>query len=327
MRTICVTLILLAVTITANANERIYNKLNKIYLSNPELCLEKAKKFMEKKPNEGASYYFASSVYFNKVEQSHTLRGKYLQLRRAINYARKFDKIGTSELKEKVLWTDKLDDLQFKTSQLVHALDKNNQEDLSQELISNINKIESLEELKANPEMDDYAATTKPITAPKAEFVKLENQYYGLPTGKEIIMSASPENEKLMLERINKARVEKGIPPLTWNEDLAKASRYHAYDLGSQAYFDHKSCDRINDELIEVGATFDRVKQFYSATRLSSENIAAGNEDVDQTFLQWKNSKGHSENIFNPESRYAGIGICYIPNSPYGYYWVMNTAE
>lgn len=328
MRITGLTIVFLVVSITANANQRIYEKLNKLYLSNPELCLEKSKKYMDKKPSEGASYFFASSIYFDKVEQSHTLRGKYLQLRRAINYARKFDKIGTSELKEKVLWTDKLDEIQEKTTRLITALDKNNQEDLSQELIANISKIESLEELKATPIIEEIEITSTPIKAvQKTEFVKLENQYYGLPSGKELIVSASPENEKLMLERINKARVSKGLPPLAWNEDLAKASRYHAYDLGTQAYFDHKSCDRVNDELVEVGATFDRVKQFYSATHINSENIAAGHEGVDQTYMQWYNSKGHNQNLFNPDSRYIGIGVCYVPGSPYGYYWVMDTAE
>ncbi len=327
MRTIFVTIILLAVTLSANANQRIYNKLNKMYLSSPDQCLEKAKKYIDKKPSESSPYYFASAIYFDKVEQSQTLRGKYLQLRRAINYARKFDKIGTHELKEKVMWSEKLDDLKVKTSQLVHALDKNHQEDLSQELVASISKIESLEELKANPEENEILINTTPTIVPSAEFVKVENHYYGLPKGTEIIASANPENEKMMLERINKARISKGIPPLTWNEDLAKASRYHAYDLGTQAYFDHKTCDRINGELVEVGSTFARIKKFYSATRVNSENIAAGHEDVNETFVQWQNSKTHNQNLFNPDSRYVGIGLCYIPNSPYGYYWVMNTAE
>lgn len=328
MRIIGVTIVFLVVAISANANERIYKKLNKLYLSNPTLCLEKSKKYMDKKPSEGASYFFASSIYFDKVDQSHTLRGKYLQLRRAINYARKFDKIGTIELKEKVLWTDKLEEIQDKTTRLITALDKNHQEDLSQELIANIRKIESLEELKATPIIQEVEITSTPTnTASKPEFVKLENQFYGMPTGTEVVASANPENEQKMLDRINKERVSKGLPPLTWNEDLAKASRYHAYDLGTQAYFDHKSCDRINDELIEVGATFDRIRKFYTATHVNSENIAAGHESVDMTYMQWYNSKSHHKNLFNPDSRYVGIGICYIPNSPYGYYWVMSTAE
>lgn len=328
MRTIAVAIIFLVVAISANANERIYKKLNKLYLTNPTLCLEKSKKYIAKKPSEGASYFFASSIYFDKVEQSHTLRGKYLQLRRAINYARKFDKIGSVELKETVRWTEKLDDLNNKTNRLITALDKNNQEDLSQELIENIRKIESLEELKAAPEIEEIVIASRPTSEqPTTEFVKLENQFYGLPTGNEVIVSSNPENEKVMLARINKDRISKGLPPLTWNEDLAKASRYHAYDLGTQAYFDHKSCDRINGELIEVGATFDRIRKFYSATHVNSENIAAGHESVDATYMLWYNSKSHHQNLFNPESRYIGIGVCYIPDSPYGYYWVMSTAE
>lgn len=327
MRSISLIIILLTVTMAVNANERIYNRLNKIYLSNPELCLEKAKKLIDRKPNEASSYYFASTIYLDKVEKSQTLRGKYLQLRRAINYAHKFDKLGKSELKEKVLWSEKLEVLESKTSLLVNALDKNHQEDLSQELIENINKLESISELQKPIKFDEIVIESTPTIKKESDFVKVETHFYGMPTGNEYVKSASLESEKLLLELINKNRISKGIPPLTWNEDLAKASRYHAYDLGTQAYFDHKSCDRIDGELIEVGSTFERINKFYDATHVNAENIAAGNSLPNTTYLQWLNSKGHNENMFNPESRYVGIGVCYVPNSPHGYYWVMSTAE
>lgn len=327
MRSICLTFILLSVTVAVKANEKIYNRLNKIYLSNPELCLEKAKKYMDKKPNEAASYYFASTIYSDKMEQSQTLRGKYLHLRRAINHARKFDKIGQSELKQKVLWSEKLEALQAKTTQLIKALDKNHQEDLSQELIENINQLESIAELEKPIKFDEIVIEFTPTIKKESEFVKIETHFYGIPTGNEYVTSASYESEKQLLELINKARIGKNIPPLTWNEDLAKASRYHAYDLGTQAYFDHKSCDRINGELVEVSSTFERINKFYNATHVNAENIAAGNSLPNTTYLQWFNSKGHNDNMFNPDSRFIGIGVCYVPNSPHGYYWVMSTAE
>ena len=115
--------------------------------------------------------------------------------------------------------------------------------------------------------------------------------------------------------------------PLEWEEDLAKACRYHAYDLGSQGYFDHNSFDRNKDNLFEVGGTFERIRKFYNDTFVNSENIAAGNEGVEGTFQQWYTSKGHYENMFNSSSKKVGIGVCHIPGSTFGYYWVFCTAQ
>ena len=117
------------------------------------------------------------------------------------------------------------------------------------------------------------------------------------------------------------------LPPLVWNEDLAKAARYHAHDLGSQKYFDHNTYDRVDNELVAIGSTFDRIKKFYDKTHVNSENIAAGNESPNKTYLQWYNSVGHNENMFNASSRFVGIGFCQVPNSPHEYYWVFCTAE
>jgi len=326
MRTSLLSLAFIALTSLALANEKIYKKLNSLYATSPEMCLEKSKKYIEKKPSEAAPYYFASTIYLDKTAQSATIRGKYLQLRRAINYARKFEKYADNDILEKVNWSERVTELQENTKKIIFELDKTNQSDLGQELVENINKLESVSDLKAEIIPNEIIIDSKNARE-KTAFVKLENQYYGLPVGTEIVASASIESEQELLKIINNARLKKNMPPLLWNEDLAKASRYHAYDLGTQAYFDHKTYDRIDGELIEVASPFERVKKFYSFTHVNSENIAAGNALASGTYNQWLNSQGHHENMFKAESKYAGIGLCYIPNSPFGYYWVMVTAE
>ena len=56
----------------------------------------------------------------------------------------------------------------------------------------------------------------------------------------------------------------------------------------------------------------------------SGENIAAGNATADKTVLeQWRNSKGHYENMIRPQYTRIGIGLVHIPGSEYGYYWVQ----
>ena len=63
-------------------------------------------------------------------------------------------------------------------------------------------------------------------------------------------------DEKEILAIINSERKKQGMQELIWEEDLARAARYHAYDLATQKYFDHNSYDRKNGKLIKVGGTF-----------------------------------------------------------------------
>jgi len=298
-----------------------------MYLSNPELCLEKSKKIIAKKPSEASPYYFVSSIYFDKTDKSTSARGRYLQLRRSLNYARKFEKLSNDELKEKVNWNERVQLLRSKTSAIVYELDKTNQEELSQELIQNLNQLESVVELKRPDNFEEIVIESNPVALNKVTFVKRENELYGMPSGSEIIPNIYLEDEQKMLELINKARIGKGLPPLTWNTELANASRYHAFDLASQSYFDHRTCDRIDGELITLGTSIDRIKKFYTKTRINAENIAAGKESSGHTYMQWFNSAGHNTNMFKADSRYIGIGKCYVEGSPLGYYWVMATSE
>src|SRR5690606_38910064 len=103
-------------------------------------------------------------------------------------------------------------------------------------------------------------------TAVPTDFVRLEGQFYGMPSGKENVLSGSTEEEAKLLKLINQERAKRRAPALAWNEDLAKASRYHAYDQGTQGYFSHASNDKINDKLVIVGSTFDRINRFYKGS-------------------------------------------------------------
>lgn len=152
-------------------------------------------------------------------------------------------------------------------------------------------------------------------------------QYFGMPSGAEQIESFNMKSEKEVLEFVNEERAKQGMQPLEWDEDLARAARYHAFDMGSQNYFNHDSYDRSQSgKLDKIGGTFTRIKTFYKASFANSENIAAGNQGSYDTYMQWFNSPGHYANMFNANSAKVGIGVVYVPDSDYGYYWVMNTA-
>ena len=53
----------------------------------------------------------------------------------------------------------------------------------------------------------------------------------------------------------------------------------------------------------------------------AAENIAAGSDNAEDTFNQWKNSPSHWATIMNPEYTHIGVAVSYDQNSAYKYYW------
>mgnify|MGYP006213460335 CR=1 FL=1 len=82
----------------------------------------------------------------------------------------------------------------------------------------------------------------------------------------------------------------------------------------------------INDKLVIVGSTFDRIKRFYRGNA-GGECIAAGNQQAEKTFQQWLNSDGHAKILLEHDSRVVGIGFVQVEGSPHEYYWVLATGN
>ena len=312
---------ILIVLFTSNsiANDRRYNHLLKLYHSNTEKCLEVSKKHIVKHPEKSVPYYFAAKIYLDKFNNSSKLSQKYSLMSRSIFYGTKLDKLNDDALESKVDWKCKRKEIINKSLALISDLNNANFGDKAGKLSKKLNRLE-------------YSSPKKNLTPKKeprkGELAAEDNKimYYGLPSGNERIKSASPSNEKEILALINDERKKQGMQELIWEEDLARAARYHAYDLATQKYFNHNSYDRKNGKLIKVGGTFERIHRFYSKTFVNSENIAAGSSTPDGTYTQWYNSPGHNKNMFNRKSKKVGIGIYYDKDSLYGYYWVFCTA-
>lgn len=155
---------------------------------------------------------------------------------------------------------------------------------------------------------------------PNTEVSKFFN---GIPTGNEDIPSSDISVELEFLKILNRARIEKGLNPLSLNQDLCRAARYHSYDMGSQNYFAHASYDRPNNgsKLIEVCGTFTRIRKFAVCY---GENIAGGNGSAEGVYDQWFNSPGHYKNMFAPNNKEIGIGFIKVPGSKLTYYWTTD---
>jgi len=308
-------------TWAVQASEKTYNKLNKWYVVDKAKCLELSKKMIRKNSKVAIPYYFASQIYYDKSKETGSLRGVYLHLNRSVRSAVNFEKYSSSTDRELVQWDEHIATLKQRSQKLITALNSNDLNDLATNLTRSLTKVESLAKhfLVVEHTPDILDATTK-LVVPK--MVNL----HGLPNGNEYIMSANTSKEEQLLEYVNTERSKRNLYPLTWNEELSKVARYHAYDQATENYFSHSSKDYINGRHIVVGSAMDRIRRFYSGTPLG-ECIAAGNPSAYNTFEQWLNSSGHAEILLHPEALYIGVGFVYAEKSEHEFYWVLTTGR
>lgn len=118
----------------------------------------------------------------------------------------------------------------------------------------------------------------------------------------------NPQLGEVMVET-NKLRAEKGLPPLQYDARLSAYAQRRAEETARN--FEHA---RQNGQSIWTGL---------EGGGWRGENLAAGNDTAVKTVLQWRNSEGHYKNIINQNFTKMGVGVVYVPNSKYKYYWVQ----
>lgn len=332
-----IALLLLVVPFVGQSRDILFNRLEKLHAKDQKKCLEAAQRYIELFPDNASAYYFSSIIYDERADKSKTVQGKYRNLKKAIGHALSFEEKDDGTMALEVNWDDYRAELTESTESVITQLEMANEAKYSADLMSNLKKLDENAELiveqgalDANAEIEEIEereeVAIRPV-APVRVGANSEVEFFGLPRGNEIVTSANLEGEQEVLALINEERIRQGMTPLEWDEDLARAARYHAYDLATQDYFDHQSYDRTGGKLVEVGGTFERIKKFYSASFVNSENIAAGNESAEATYDQWFNSPGHYDNMFNKSSKKVGLGVFHDENSTYGSYWVFCTAH
>ncbi len=124
-----------------------------------------------------------------------------------------------------------------------------------------------------------------------------------------------------VLARINEVRTQgcqcgnmfmPPVAPLVWNEQLSLAAARHAQDMFNRHYFSHesKNGDHIQDRFQKAGygtAGFQRY--------VIGENIAQGQQSIDQVNRDLFKSEAHCKNLMNPAFKEIGVNV-------YNYYWV-----
>lgn len=320
------------IPVNSIASDLLFNRLEKLKQKDPNKCLEVSKRYMNYFPDDPSSYYFSSVIYQERSEKSKTIQGKFRNLKKSISYAIQFEEKDQEDLASRVLWDDFKSTLSSQALLVVDQLEAAGEESYSAQLMKSLSSFDAqaerlVVEVVEKKENTESMALVSEAMSPVTISINSSTELYGMPQGNEVVESFDSKEEQKLLALINSERKKQGMEPLVWEEDLANAARYHAYDLASQDYFDHSTYDRKSTKLVRVGSTFDRIKKFYNNSFVNSENIAAGNGSAQETYEQWYNSKGHYENMFNPNSRKVGLGVAYKEGSTYGYYWVFCTAH
>jgi len=314
-----------------------FDRFQKIYNKDKEKCFLLAKSRVDNNTTNFVPYYFLLKIELEKYKEldyvgfidnwsnNDDIYDHYIELMyKMIDYTNKiYDLANEDELYETncfILFGDMNDEL----GDLCRALLLADRISLKEELLKRSNSFFSIEieVLNSNGSTSSRTSQDERINNayPNMEVSKFFN---GIPTGKEVVSSFNEDIELEFLRILNRARIEKGLNPLSLNQDLCRAARYHSYDMGSQNYFDHTSYDRPNNEskLIEVCGTFTRIRKFAPCY---GENIAAGNGSAEGVYNQWFNSPGHKKNMFNSSWTKIGIGFVRVPGSKFIDYWTTD---
>lgn len=122
----------------------------------------------------------------------------------------------------------------------------------------------------------------------------------------------SPQDAQAM---INRYRAEKGLKPLSLNNELTKAAQNHSADLAIQDAISHTGSDGSDPWV--------RVKRAGYRPKLAAENVGAGQRSLDEILRGWQQSPGHNKNLLLPDATQMGIALVTDARSRYGTFWTL----
>lgn len=114
-----------------------------------------------------------------------------------------------------------------------------------------------------------------------------------------------------------RAQAGRSRAPLRWNPQLSIAAERHARAMADRLFFDHVDPDGrgVAQRAAASGYRF----------RVVGENLAAGQDSLDEAMQDWLQSEGHCRNLL--DERFVEFGIARVAghraDDPYGVYWTL----
>ncbi len=119
--------------------------------------------------------------------------------------------------------------------------------------------------------------------------------------------------EHRIFELINRKRMEAGLQPLIWNEEVAGIARNHSENMANYKFFNHLG---IDGSMVNNRADAAGLRKWRSI----GENIAYNRgyaEPLEFAVEGWMKSAAHRENILNNQWQESGIGIAITSDGTY----------
>lgn len=157
--------------------------------------------------------------------------------------------------------------------------------------------------------------TARPVIASRQQptIEKYERRQRASIVGNERKTSSASAFERQAFGILNEQRCAAGLPPLQWNEDMARAARLHSENMARGKFFSHTGLDGS-----KVG---DRAETFAERTWHGiGENIAFNKgfkQPVESACQQWMNSPGHRANLLNGGWSESGVGAAFAPDGSF----------
>jgi uncharacterized protein YkwD len=132
------------------------------------------------------------------------------------------------------------------------------------------------------------------------------------------------EADQSLLNRVNEARSQprqcgnhdvNAVDPLSWNCKLEDAARAHSKSMAELEFFSHTSPDGA-----EIGERVNNRDYRWSAV---GENIAAGQNSVEEVVDAWLSSPGHCANLMSAKFTEMGAVRIEAPGSQYSPFWTQ----
>lgn len=307
-----------------NPQTHAHERLSHLYSKSPTKCEAKAYQWSRKHSRWASPHYFLLRLDLDAYAKTEESRLKNRLLRNALTHAKNLEKSDIETFEAKATYDSLKTVLHILSNKEYNRLLIDGEQSRADLLKRKMKYIQLSVQSDKSAEKNQNQTVLDTL---KIDEHSNSVQFFGLPNGSEYVPSTYPMKEKELLNIINEERRQNGLQDLVWDKQLARAARYHAFDMASQEYFSHETRDRSPEGVITIGGPFDRIRKFYRSGFANGENIAAGNSSAKGTYHQWLNSEGHHRNMLKRQSIKAGIGVAYLPGSPFGWYWVFCTAS
>ena len=119
------------------------------------------------------------------------------------------------------------------------------------------------------------------------------------------------------------------VEALSWSDELHASSYEHSSDMAESNTFEHMGSGTASDitgSNLEKASTFnERIEaNGYVGYYSIGENIAGGQESIEEVMVAWLSSPAHCTNIMSSNFTEVGVAIVANPESEYGIYWTQN---